>query len=119
MGTDGRGSLRTEVHGFDGSRQAGELRSDDRWSMRSGPSCRPEEEQEVYPIVRRRVHTFDPSLQEARGVCRVLGSGRFRAALKWSQMDRVFRAAIEFVRTSTVVAASLRVAETVRLTAAT
>merc|ERR1712156_577895 len=82
---DGRGSLRTEVHGYGRSSQAGEFRSHNRRRMRSGSSCLPEEKQEVHSIVRWRIHAFDPSLQEAQGVCRVLGTGCFCAALKWSQ----------------------------------
>merc|ERR550525_2154671 len=64
--------------------QAGKFRSDDRWGMRIGPSRRAGEEQEVHPELRRCVHTFYPSLQEARSVCRVLGSGKFGAP-EWSQ----------------------------------
>merc|ERR1719400_1256452 len=78
------GSLRTEVHGSAGRGQAGKFRPDDRWGMRIGPSRRAGEEQEVHPELRRCVHTFYSSLQEARGVCCVLGSGKLSAP-EWSQ----------------------------------
>merc|ERR1712088_516505 len=64
--------------------QAGKFRPDDRWGMRIGPSRRAGEEQEVHPELRRCVHTFYSSLQEARGVCCVLGSGKLSAP-EWSQ----------------------------------
>merc|ERR1712241_1069934 len=80
----GRGSLRTEVHGSAGRGQAGKLRPDDRWGMRSGSSPGAGEEQEVDSELRRCVHSFYSSLQEAGGVCRVLGSGKLSAP-EWSQ----------------------------------
>merc|ERR1711997_656607 len=42
------------------------------------------EEQEVHPELRRCVHSFYSSLQEARGICCVLGSGKLSAP-GWSQ----------------------------------
>merc|ERR1719422_544729 len=80
----GRGSLRTEVHGPVRRGQAGKLRPDDRWGMRSRSSSGARKEQEVHPELRRCVHPFDSSLQKARGVCCVLGSSKL-CAPEWSQ----------------------------------
>merc|ERR1739844_534855 len=72
----GRGPFRAAVHGHDEGEQAGELHALDRWCLRGRPSRGSEEEQEVHPELRRRLHTLDPPFEEADPVLRMLGSSK-------------------------------------------